>query len=309
MTEHFIRHGDYLTDAVIVSDPVYLTEPASSAPPKLGSPIRASEDRETYTDANPSWRSIGRWARCLIILPGYQSVPEGIPSALQRSRSIATLAGRGRNHVSRVSSEDRRHRSGSEIVCSWVDQQGLVQMGVSMQVKVRMQAFTVRFPKRMPVALAIAVVRAGCWRWPRSARGMPGRSRIWQNFDKRPRFTSCRCRAANRVHAGGRGRKHHGAGRERRRADRWIRRSPVWLPKLRRPSRPSARSPCATSSTPTTMPITPAAMKRSRRPDRSSRAAISPAPPPTSAMRPPSSRTRTSSSAWKRRRRPSFPRT
>ena len=27
VTEHFIRHGDYLTDAVIVNDPVYLTEP------------------------------------------------------------------------------------------------------------------------------------------------------------------------------------------------------------------------------------------------------------------------------------------
>jgi hypothetical protein len=27
VTEHFIRHGDYLTDAVIIVDPVYLTEP------------------------------------------------------------------------------------------------------------------------------------------------------------------------------------------------------------------------------------------------------------------------------------------
>ena len=27
VTEHFIRHGDFLTDAVIITDPVYLTEP------------------------------------------------------------------------------------------------------------------------------------------------------------------------------------------------------------------------------------------------------------------------------------------
>lgn len=27
VTEHWIRHGDYLTDAVIITDPVYLTEP------------------------------------------------------------------------------------------------------------------------------------------------------------------------------------------------------------------------------------------------------------------------------------------
>ena len=67
VTEHWIRHGDYLTLVSIVNDPVYLTEPFIRTTDWQS---RSAISRSRRIRANRWWKSNGRWAWCRIICRG-----------------------------------------------------------------------------------------------------------------------------------------------------------------------------------------------------------------------------------------------